>query len=196
MTVRALSALLVLLIVGAIVPGGRVPFGLVPSASAAEDEAGSAAPAAGEADAKGGTTEEAKGEPAGDEPGGFLSFDEPEAHTPPSFAGLMLRLVLSMIVILGLIYGGLLLFKLLARKAKVAPKAEKLIRIIDRAALDPKRAVYLIKVVDRLLVIGVGTNEVHTLAQIDDETIVENVQETEFTGHLQSLLGRLAGRQS
>ena len=35
-----------------------------------------------------------------------------------------------------------------------------------------------------------------TLAQIDDETVVDNIQDTEFTGHLQSLLGRLAGRQS
>jgi flagellar biogenesis protein FliO len=101
-----------------------------------------------------------------------------------------------MAIILGLIYGGLMLVKLLARKAKVAPKSEKLIRVVDRTVLDAKRAIYLVKVVDRLLVVGVGTNEIRTLAQIEDETIVENVQETEFSGHLQSLLGRLAGRQS
>jgi flagellar biogenesis protein FliO len=132
---------------------------------------------------------------AGDS-GGFLSYDEAEPHARRSFGSLMLRLVISMAIILGLIYGGFLLIKLLARTAKAAPKSEKLIRVVERAALDPKRAIYLVKVVDRLLVVGVGTNEVRTLAEISDETVVESVQDTEFSGHLQSLLGRLAGRQT
>jgi flagellar biogenesis protein FliO len=126
----------------------------------------------------------------------FLSYEEPIAAPQHSFASLMLRLVLSMAIIIGLIYGGLMLVKLLARKAKVTPKTEKLIRIVDRTMLDPKRAIYLVKVVDRLLVVGVGATEIRTLAEIDDETVVGNIQETEFTGHLQSLLGRLAGRQN
>jgi flagellar biogenesis protein FliO len=184
MTARLFAALLVLLVVGIVGPAGPVP-----AACAAEGEHD--APAAGASE-----VERPRVETAGGETGGFLSYEEPQDHPQPSFTGLMLRLVLSMAIILGLIYGALLLFRLLARKAKAAPKAEKLIRIIDRAALDPKRAVYLIKVVDRLLVIGVGTNEVRTLAQIDDETVVDNVQEPEFSGHLQSLLGRLVGRQN
>ncbi|MBN1916626.1 MAG: flagellar biosynthetic protein FliO [Verrucomicrobia bacterium] len=193
MIVRALSVLLVLLVASAAAPMGFVSDGI-----AAESEPATLATATSEApkgDAEAAGIEPAATETAGDEPGGFLSYQEETSHSQTSFAGLMLRLVLSMVVILGLIYGGLMLFRLLARNAKAAPKAEKLIRIIDRAALDPKRAVYLVKVVDRLLVIGVGTNEVRTLAQIDDETIVENVQETEFTGHLQSLLGRFARRE-
>jgi len=133
---------------------------------------------------------------AEDESNDFLSYEEPVAAPQHGFASLMLRLVLSMVIILALIYGGLMLVKLLARKAKVAPKSEKLIRIVDRTVLDPKRAIYLVKVVDRLLVVGVGATEIRTLAQIDDETVVDNIQDTEFTGHLQSLLGRLAGRQS
>lgn len=189
MTVRAFPALLVLLVVGGVVPAGTMPAGTMPAACAAEGAADAPAAEVTKAEAP-------QGAPAGEKTDGFLSYEETETYPQGSFAGLMLRLVLSMAVILGLIYGGLLLFRFLARKAKVAPKSEKLIRIIDRTALDPKRAIYLVKVVDRLLVIGVGTNDVCTLAQIDDETVVENVQETEFTGHLQSLLGRLAGRQS
>jgi flagellar biogenesis protein FliO len=128
--------------------------------------------------------------------GGFLAYEEPSPHPRRSFASLMLRLVLSMAIILGIIYGGLMLVKLLTRRAKGAPKAERLVRVVDRTALDAKRAIYLVKVCDRLLVIGVGTSEIRTLAEIADEAIVENVQETEFSGHLQSLLGRLAGRQN
>jgi len=128
--------------------------------------------------------------------GGFLSYEEQTTTSPGrSFGSLMLRLVLSMAVILGLVYGGLMLVKMLMRKTRKAPKSEKLIRIVDRAVLDQKRAIYLVKVIDRLLVVGVGANDIRTLAQIDDETVIENVQDTEFTEHLQSLLGRLAGRQ-
>jgi flagellar biogenesis protein FliO len=126
--------------------------------------------------------------------GGFLSYDESDTHPRRSFASLVLRLVISMAIILGLIYGGFLLVKLLTRTTKAAPKSEKLIRVVDRATLDAKRAIYLVKVVDRLLVVGVGTNEVRTLAEIEDKTVVDTVQDAEFVGHLQSWLGRLAGR--
>ncbi len=185
---RTLSCLVAALIVVSVV---HTPL----AAGADAETAGVDAEAAG-VDAETTSAPEVTEGGEADDSGGFLSYEEPPAHPRRSFASLILRLVLSMAVILGLIYRGLMLVKLLARKAKVAPKSEKLIRIVDRAALDQKRAVYLIKVVDRLLVVGVGTNEIRTLAQIEDETAIENVQETEFTGHLQSLLGRLAGRRN
>lgn len=167
----------------------------------------SAAPmsaAAGEEADPSGTTAELTGttpagqsdEAAAEDAGGFLSYEEPVPHARRSFGSLMLRLLLSMAIILGIIYGGLMLLKLLTRKVKAAPKSERLVRVVDRTALDAKRAIYLVKVCDRLLVVGVGTSEIRTLAQIDDESVVENVQETEFSGHLQSLFGRLAGRHS
>ncbi len=156
-----------------------------------------------EADPGAATTELTGTAPAGqsdevgaEDVGGFLSYEEPVPHARRSFGSLMLRLLLSMVIILGIIYGGLMLVKLLTRKVKAAPKSERLVRVVDRTALDAKRAIYLVKVCDRLLVVGVGTSEIRTLAQIEDESVVENVQETEFSGHLQSLFGRLAGRQS
>ena len=134
--------------------------------------------------------------PEANDSGGFLSYEQPTTTSPSrSFGSLMLRLVLSMAVILALIYGGLMLVRMLIRKTRKAPKSEKLIRIVDRAVLDQKRTIYLVKVIDRVLVVGVGANDIRTLAQIEDETVVENVQDTEFTEHLQSFLGRLAGRQ-
>jgi flagellar biogenesis protein FliO len=183
------GALGVLAIVLATVPAIAVSPAAEHTGAPADEEAAAAAAEPSEAVTHATTTAEK-------DSNDFLSYDEPVAAPRSSFASLILRLVLSMAIILGLIYGGLMLVKLLARKAKVAPKSEKLIRVVDRTVLDAKRAIYLVKVVDRLLVVGVGTNEIRTLAQIEDETIVENVQETEFSGHLQSLLGRLAGRQS
>ncbi len=165
----------------------------------AGDDGGAASAEAGEAAGAKDTAEDTAEETAEEtakETGDFLSYKEAAPYPRRSFGSLMVRLVLSMAVILGLIYGGLMLVRVLARKTKAAPKAEKLVRIVDRAMLDQKRAIYLVKVVDRLLVVGVGTNDVRTLAEIHDETVVENVQDVEFTGHLQSLIGRLAGRQS
>jgi len=171
--------------------------------AAADGEAvagdGEAAAGDGEAvaeDGGGAASAEADEAAGAKDAGDFLSYEQTAPYPRRSFGSLMVRLVLSMAVILGLIYGGLMLVRVLARKTKAAPKAEKLVRIVDRAMLDQKRAIYLVKVVDRLLVVGVGTNDVRTLAEIHDETVVENVQDVEFTGHLQSLLGRLAGRQS
>ena len=174
-----------------------VPVASGPEAVVAQDgeiiaEDGEVVAEDGEAAASPEVDEAAGAKGAGD----FLSYEQAAPYPRRSFGSLILRLVLSMAVILGLIYGGLMLVRVLARKAKTAPKTEKLVRIVDRAMLDQKRAIYLVKVVDRLLVVGVGTNDVRTLAEIRDETVVENVQDVEFSGHLQSLLGRLAGRQS
>jgi len=164
--------------------GALIVLLVMPAPGARADEAGAA-----------GAPEVAADED-GNASGGFLSYEESTTTSPSrSLGSLMLRLILSMVVILGLIYGGLMLVKRITRKTRKAPKAEKLIRIVDRAMLDQKRAIYLVKVVDRLLVVGVGANDIRTLAQIEDETIVENVQDTEFTEHLQSFLGRLAGRR-
>ena len=205
---RTLSCLVATLVVVSVAPvgavgadAGDVGVDAEPVGADAEDAGADAEDAGADAgdvgvDAGGADVHKVTDHGKASDSGGFLSYEDPEPHPRRSFASLMLRLVISMAVILGLIYGGFLLVKLLARTAKAAPKSEKLIRVVDRAALDPKRAIYLVKVVDRLLVVGVGTNEVRTLAEIDDETVIESVQDTEFSGHLQSLLGRLAGRQT
>jgi hypothetical protein len=91
--VRMLFGLIAALLV---VPAVAAPV------AAATDAAAGDAPKVSESDADRGS-------------GGFLSYNEPAAPARPSFGGLMVRLVVSMVVIVALIYGVLMLVKVLAR---------------------------------------------------------------------------------
>jgi flagellar biogenesis protein FliO len=59
-----------------------------------------------------------------------------------------------------------------------------MVQVIDRVNLDGRRSVYLVKVVDRLMILGVGGEQVTMLGEIKDESIVESVRSTDFSFHL------------
>ena len=63
--------------------------------------------------------------------------------------------------------------------------------MIDRAYLDSKKSIYLVKVVDRLLVIGAGNNDVRLLSTLKDQSVVDSIKTTDFSYHLKDFFGGL-----
>jgi len=124
---------------------------------------------------------------------GYLDYKE-EIIPRQSVFGVLLRLVLSMVAIVGLIYGTIYLLRHFARRNTEKPENERLVQVIDRVNLDAKRSVYIVKVVDRLMILGVGSENVTMLGEIRDESVVESVKSNDFSFHLGSIFNRLHSR--
>ena len=124
---------------------------------------------------------------------GYQGFKD-EEFPKQSFLWVMLRLVASMVVIVGLIYGTVYVLRHFAKRGMEKPSNERLVQVIDRVALDAKRSVYLIKVIDRLIVVGVGGETVSMLGEIRDENVVESVKSTDFSFHLGNIFSRFQSK--
>lgn len=125
--------------------------------------------------------------------GEYQGFKD-EEFPKQNFLWVMLRLVLSMVVIVGLIYGTVYVLRHFAKKGIEKPSNERLVQVIDRVTLDAKRSVYLIKVIDRLIVVGVGGETVSMLGEIRDENVVESVKSTDFSFHLGNIFSRFQSK--
>ena len=124
---------------------------------------------------------------------GYLDYKE-EIVPRQSVFGVLLRLVLSMVAIVVLIYGTVYLLRHFAKRGNEKPENERLIQVIDRINLDTKRSVYIVKVIDRLMILGVGSENVEMLGEIRDESVVESVKSNDFSFHLGSIFSRLHSR--
>lgn len=83
--------------------------------------------------------------------------------------GLLARMVFSLFVVLVLIWGAV---QILQRVSKTsANKGSSHIRVLDRAHLAPKRAIYVVQIGSQSLALGVTDNQITTLAELDAEEI-------------------------
>ena len=88
----------------------------------------------------------------------------------PSTTGMVVRMVLSLAVVLILIWGAVqLLQRFSGTQTKIGAASH--IRVLDRAYLAPKKAVYVVQIGSRSLAVGVTDHQITPLTELDaDET--------------------------
>jgi flagellar protein FliO/FliZ len=91
----------------------------------------------------------------------------------------MLTAFFKMFLMLGLVLGLIYLTVWVMRKAspkmmRVSPNGA--IKILAMNYLGPKKALYLVEVVGRVLLIGMTDNNINTLAEFDDPEEIANIQ--------------------
>ena len=92
------------------------------------------------------------------------------ASNVPGTFGLVARMVFSLLVVLGLIWGAVQVLHRFSRKSGSSGGFSH-IRVLDRAYLAPKRAVYVVQIGSRALALGVTDSQVTRLTDLDpDET--------------------------
>jgi flagellar biosynthetic protein FliO len=128
-----------------------------------------------------------------DDSGDYLTYKE-ETFERQSVFGVLLRLALSMAAVIGLIYGTTYVLRHFARRGTQKSANERLVQVVDKASLDGKRSVYLVKVIDRLMILGVGNENVTMLGSIRDESVVESTKSNDFSFHLRDLFSRIHSR--
>ncbi len=110
----------------------------------------------------------------------------------PSILSLSLRALFSLIAVIGLMYFFVyFLFKFSRRKGRFSADKNSLIEIVGKLNLSPKKAIYLVKIGKKILVIG-ANGEIHLLCTIEDEEFLKLLEfqpdssRTKFTNFLKS----------
>ncbi len=127
----------------------------------------------------------------------FTTTDMEPQQLGPSTAQYV-QVFFALIIVIGVIWALSMLMKRLVTVRGLAGSADCL-RILYTLSLSPTRTLYLVRLGDRVLLIGAGEGGLRTLAEIDDPSEVSNLlKELEFKGNfdlnpfkerLQSLVG-------
>lgn len=109
----------------------------------------------------------------------------PDAGT----GSLIIRLFLSLVLIIGLIYLSLFLLKKSSLSLK-KNRAGDLIQILERCYISPKKGIFIVKVGTKLLALGVTETQINLLSELDSSPESKSdlkdkaVSEKEMTGTL------------
>lgn len=104
-----------------------------------------------------------------------------------SMGWLVVRTILTLILILALIFGLVYLFKKYFQNKLPGFSESRWVQVLGRAPLGPKQAVVLIKIADRVLLLGVTENSVSSLAEFTGDSNVERwLSEQAKTGAINS----------
>jgi len=112
---------------------------------------------------------------------GYLSaelknIENPALPKAPSISGTILRLFLSLLGVLGLIYLLAVAGKMLYVRASIPLKSEGVLRILAREYIDTQKIVYFIETAGRVLIVGSAGNNLNTLAEITDKETIDNLK--------------------
>lgn len=90
--------------------------------------------------------------------------------TLPDATGLVVRMVLSLGVVLMLIWGAVyVLQRISGKNGQLGGGNASHIRVLDRAYLAPKKAVYVLQIGSRTFAVGVTDTQISPLTELDSE---------------------------
>ena len=103
----------------------------------------------------------------------------------PDMTKALVKVVVVMVLLLGLMAGGVILFQRFARGRLRLTGGDRPLRIVDKLALGPKTWVCLLNVCGRHLVLGVAEKEVNVLLEVSPS--LEEEADNDFSRALAGL---------
>ena len=92
------------------------------------------------------------------------------------------RMIASLLAVLGLIFGGVYLLKKLTPYKGLISNTEHSISVLSRMSLGQKRSICLVKIAGEILVIGLTNSNISVLSKMDaDEYYSKNESDTHRT---------------
>ncbi|MFH1278426.1 MAG: flagellar biosynthetic protein FliO [Candidatus Eisenbacteria bacterium] len=105
----------------------------------------------------------------GDGPAGTVGDGAPAlAGGGPDVGGLAAKVVLSLVLIVVLILGASYAVRFFDGRGPAGPRAGK-VRVLDRCFLAPKRALYTVRMGDRVVVVGVTDQTITPVLEFSEE---------------------------
>jgi flagellar biogenesis protein FliO len=125
-----------------------------------------------------------------------LALPEATPNPAPSFFSILARLLLALGVTVGLIYVTIWGLKLIWEKQGWNVKVDegKPIRVLNSMHLGPRKTVQVIEIGKRLLVLGVGHEEVNCLTVITEPDEIDSIKQASQTA-FPHLLQRVVRKQ-
>ena len=106
----------------------------------------------------------------------YLPYEEPGEPESPSMGAVIARVIGSLALVVGLILVTMLILKRLVGGAKSPTTSRKVSELVEATPLGGKRFLYLIRVADRLLVVGAGGDHLVLLSEIKDPEVLARVE--------------------
>ncbi|MFW6108486.1 MAG: FliO/MopB family protein [bacterium] len=125
----------------------------------------------------------------------YLSYDEPGPPQPPGLAALAGRTIGSLAVVIGLIFVTGLVLRRYMSGGKAPTTSRKVSELVEVTPLGSKRYLYLIRVADRLLVVGAGGDGLSLLSEIRDPEVLAQVASLPRRSDFFDLFHRTTGAQ-
>ena len=104
--------------------------------------------------------------PAGTPPAGAAPSD-----AMPSLGGAALKIVSSVALVIGLLYAGVYLTRLLSRKVNTGGVKADAIAVIHKRHIAPKKAIYVVAIGSRAMVVGVTDTQINHLADLSQDEV-------------------------
>lgn len=99
---------------------------------------------------------------------GQFEYSEPALVSPPSMGSTLLRLILSFLIVIVLIF---LLIKFLQRQMPFT-RSGRWMRILDQVVIGQNRALILAEIAGKIYVLGITEHNITKLLEIDDPSKV------------------------
>ena len=108
---------------------------------------------------------------------GGMAAEEDTPKSPfSSTPWLIVQVVLYLALIVGLIYLTLYVLRKYVYRPPLQGAAQAHLRVLTSVFVAPKKAIYLVKVVDRILVLGATDSGMTTLAEITDPEAIGRLE--------------------
>ncbi len=125
-----------------------------------------------------------------------LALPETTASPSPGIFSTFLRLIIALGLVVGLIFVTVWGLKLIWEKRGLNNPADetKPVKILTSTYLAPRKAIYLVEVGNRILVLGVGNDSINRLDVITDPEEIETIRQSTQAG-FPNILDRLLQRE-
>ena len=101
----------------------------------------------------------------------------------PNVGGLLVRTFVSLIAVLALLYLGVVGLKKYMMQRNGINKSLYSLKVIGSTFLGPKKAIYLVQAIDRILILGVTDAQVSLLSEITDQETLKIYAPAQPGGH-------------
>ena len=93
----------------------------------------------------------------------------------PSIFEVVIRFLFSLLIIIGFILGGALVYKKFFGGRYFIGRDTDVIKVLAHRYLDPKKSLYLVEIGQKILVIGASAEQLHLITEITDPDGVRSV---------------------
>ena len=112
----------------------------------------------------------------------LTAYINPEISKLPDFSGMILKSIFSLSVVVVLIIGFVWFMRKFVYNRSGSNISNGLVKVISTTFIAPKKSIHLVKIMDRILVIGITENQMQALAEFKEEEIPDSIIETRKRG--------------
>lgn len=118
------------------------------------------------------------------EDSGFLQYNSPQPTEPIDMKAAIIRACLSLLGVIGLLGVFVFALKFVVNKKDKPFFKERMINILERNYIEPKKTIMLVRVLDRLLVVSVSGDNIRVLTEIKEPEVVDKAVSGDFYGYM------------